>query len=428
MKKHTAGISAGVVALPCLAVLALYLLRPSPPTAALTNTIYVWNRAWSGAVCDAADCAAKTGDLWLLCGECTVAHGALAAQAVRPAWEELESGGGPVTLVVRADVSLAQFLAEDRGHAQSAADFFAEFVAQQRVAAECAGVDVAGVQMDYDCPTARLDDYAALAKALAGKVTPAKFSITALPDWLRSPDFRKVARRCDYFVLQLHGLERPSAPEDRSFLFDPARALDYVGRAARVRVPFYAALPTYGYDVVFDEEGAFAGLAAETVAPVWPVSMGVRTVVADPGAVAGVVSRLRADRPDWLLGVAWFRMPVEGDRLNWDWRTLATVMEGRAPEAGYAAELRSPQEGLYELWLRNAGGYAAPGSVEVHLALPESPVARDCINGFREERLEARGAVRLSGPAPRGREAHLIAWYRMDKAPELGEVRLAGDE
>src|SRR5690349_23845147 len=37
-------------------------------------------------------------------------------------------------------------------------------------------------------------------------------------------------------------------------------------------------------------------------------------------------------RPEMLHGVCWYRLPVAGDNLNWNWKTLQAVMEGRTPK------------------------------------------------------------------------------------------------
>gem|GEM_PF-4487789 len=49
------------------------------------------------------------------------------------------------------------------------------------------------VQIDYDCPTSKLRDYADLLVRLADQCSDLRFSITALPTWLETDDFAAVA-------------------------------------------------------------------------------------------------------------------------------------------------------------------------------------------------------------------------------------------
>lgn len=51
-----------------------------------------------------------------------------------------------------------------------------------------AGIKLAGIEIDFDAPTAKLVEYQQLLRTLRQNL-PAelKLSITALPDWLNSP-------------------------------------------------------------------------------------------------------------------------------------------------------------------------------------------------------------------------------------------------
>ena len=153
----------------------------------------------------------------------------------------------------------------------------------------------------------------------------------------------------------MHSLERPVGPEASITLCDPAAARRWVERAARVGVPFRVALPTYGYLVAFDKDGRFMGLSAEGPSRSWPESASLRAVRADADAMAKLVRDWREKTPANLEGIIWYRLPVEGDRLNWRWKTLSTVMSGKVPRKELEVKIEYPEPELAEVVLLNAG-------------------------------------------------------------------------
>ena len=96
------------------------------------------------------------------------------------------------------------------------------------------GVDVAGIEIDHDCATAALDDYASWLRELRDAMPrDLKLSVTALPSWLESPALDQVLGAVDDSVLQVHAVQRPDHA-----LFDAA--------SARVVEANPAALEFYG--------------------------------------------------------------------------------------------------------------------------------------------------------------------------------------
>jgi len=134
----------------------------------------------------------------------------------------------------------------------------------------------------------------------------------------------------------------------------------------------------------------------------------VRTVDSDPVEMAAVVRGLNANPRRLCRGIAWFRLPVEGDRMNWSWQTLVAVMEGRDPKVAFKPGVRRPSPGLTEVWITNTGERTVRSRVHVPLELGTEPIlAYDVLNGFQEG---PDGS--LTGPAPRQNEPVLAAWYR----------------
>ncbi len=192
------------------------------------------------------------------------------------------------------------------------------------------GVSARSIQIDYDCPTSGLGEYAALLRQLRTRMPDTELSITALPSWLGARQFRLAARNVSYFVLQVHSLEKPRTVADPIILCDTRKIPGYLRSASALGVPFMLALPTYGYRVSFDEEGRFASLCAEGPFREWRPGFEVRLAMSDPVKIAGVVRALSLSQPAHFLGLVWFRLPVDSDDLNWSWPTLLAVMAGRA--------------------------------------------------------------------------------------------------
>jgi hypothetical protein len=292
------------------------------------------------------------------------------------------------------------------------------------------GLALAEIQLDYDCPESRLDDYPALIEAVRNAVRPVPVTVTALPSWLRRERaFERVIAAADGYVLQVHFLDPIAQAGDPLVLCDPAAARRAVERAARFRRPFRVALPTYGYQVVFRADGRRAGVAAEG-APVLPPPGGtVRTVRSDPEAVAGLVRGWTADRPAALSGILWYRLPSAGDRLNWPGPTFAAVREGRLPRVEVAAEARSPAPGLIEIDLVNRGEAEAPWPVLLQIGWTDlRMIAADGLAGYRINsdgpagaRIERRD--RTDVPSRPG-DRRTVAWLRFDGAPAAKEIRI----
>lgn len=265
-------------------------------------------------------------------------------------------------------------------------------------------VAIVELQIDFDAATAKLAGYREWLLALRTAVAPVPLTFTALPAWLHSSEFPALARTADHYVLQVHSIERPSHADTRATLCDPVAARAAIEHAARLGVPFRVALPTYGYTLAFDRHsGRFAALSADGPAPAWrdDPAYHVRELAADPAALAALVRSLHADRPAALTGVIWYRLPVDGDRLNWSWPTLAAVASGRAPAPHLVAEWHTTAAGLIEISLvnRGDGDFAGP----VRLGTSWSDVHRlgaDALGQFAITAETAR-SLRLAAPALR---------------------------
>lgn len=369
-------------------LLALSLLLPAfgAHGETWTREVYVWQRQQGAEVAAALDLAKPLADGFnVLAAEVAWSGGQPVVTRLVPNYARLAKLGRPVGLSLRVGTFPGPFAADDTP-ARTLAALAASLLAEARVA----GLEASELQIDFDCAEAKLAGYRVWLGALrraAGK-TPLVF--TALPVWLaHEADFAALARAADGFVLQVHSLEKPTAPDAPFTLCDPERALRWAAQAGRAGVPFRVALPTYGYRVAFDATGQFFALTAEGPPPAWPAGTQVRVARADAVAMAMLAHSLEKSPPPNCIGVIWFRLPVEGDRLNWAWPTLAAVLRGETPAAKLTVALEWPEPGLAEIVVVNAGTTSEPPPARVALRWPagEKLLTSDGLGGFR---LEAR--------------------------------------
>lgn len=398
----------GLLALVAAGVLSRVMSLPRP---APQQAVYIWQRLWTPAVEQALSQAADAVDVvMVLAGEFEAEGGQMKPRAASAGWKTLAGAKKPVWAVVRAHQLPG---IDDAAQRTVLAHIVSALARDALQAGRTSGTELRGVQLDYDCPTAGLGEYAEFLRALRNDLPGTAFSITALPDWLSQPAFRDVLRGLDHFVLQVHSLERPSNADNPVTLCDPVRARQWIRAAGKLGCPFYVALPTYGYRLFFDEPGNFVALGAEG-GPQNLASGSSQELHADPEAMAALVRKIGPDLPSNALGWAWFRLPVEGDTLNWTWPVLRGVMAGQAPQAVLQAEIRAPSEGLYEVWIRNGGDYCPFNPIRVSVRYSGAKIgAFDTLNGFRAQESGEAGKMQLEGNAPKPGAEAMVAWYRM---------------
>ncbi|OHB76737.1 MAG: hypothetical protein A2Z34_02785 [Planctomycetes bacterium RBG_16_59_8] len=388
-----------------------------PPAGILPTSFYVWQRRWSEDVVNAVRRSVGDADGYqLLVSEIALSpSGALTHTDFHPRWDVLAESGSELTIVIRMDVSVIRML-KRKEHAP-VARLIGKIADAAIVAGTHDGATVRGLQIDCDCPESRLDEYGELMTELRGDYATRRLSFTALPSWLDSADFPALARTADYYVLQVHSLRRPETVDTPLTICNTEQAEEDVSRAERIGLPFTVALPTYGYLLIFDEQGQFAGLRAEGD----PISLRegfqAHIVLSDHVAIADFVRRMRSRPPRNCRGIVWFRLPVESDELNWSWMTLKAVLDGRTARESCAAEIRSPEPGLYELWVINTGERNIPGKVEIDIdPLPGIRFFHDLLGEFVEIDAIPAGTMRLSGPVPAIGDPVPAAWFRVAAA------------
>jgi hypothetical protein len=408
----------------------LYSGRSPHTSGPLVHEAYVWQRAWTPAVREAvAQADPAVSGLVVLAAE-------VSWEGRRPRWTEvavdwaaLKSTRGEVGLAVRVGAYEGSLVPETE-----AGRILAEVCEVQIDKAVAAGVGVKELQIDYDCPASRLDDYRQWIVALKAKVAPTPVVFTALPSWLGRAGFGPLAEAADGFILQVHSLERPASADAPLELCNPAAAQHAVEVAARFGWPFRVALPTYSYLLAFDSGGCFVGLSAEGPAPSWPEGTVVRPLRSDPAAMAGLVRSWQADRPVAMQGIIWYRLPTSDDTMNWRPATFAAVLAGTTPQGRLRAQARRAADRLVEIELVADGQASVPlGGTVVVRWRGGRLIAADAIGGF--ERTDVGGGTAQSAdgcaeirfaPAPATvlpdlgpGERKAVGWIRLSEDAEV---------
>ncbi len=149
------------------------------PEFVLEDAAYVWQRLWNDDVRESLEnTSVHVEQLMVLAAEAET-------EPIAIDWSALSKTGKPVTLVFRyprmaGAVEYAKHVFDD--------------VERTWANAEAAGATPVGVQLDFDSPTSKLLDYAALLRSIRPKLSVnTALSVTALPTWLGSADFQEVA-------------------------------------------------------------------------------------------------------------------------------------------------------------------------------------------------------------------------------------------
>ena len=390
-----------------LGLLGLVACAPEPASSgSLPHEAYVWQRQWTSEL--AATLQEARGDFagWRVLALHSDRRGVLQPIAVDLA--VLAAARRHITAVLRLD---GADLAVD---AAGAAAQLVDLVQRWRAA----GVDLAGVEIDHDCATARLDGYADLLRSLRTRLPPGlRLSITALPAWLDAPALDAVLAASDEAVLQVHAVRSPAEG-----LFEAALAESWARAfAARSPHPWRLAVPAYGARIAFDDAGA--PLAVDSEAPHRLAAVRQEEVVVTPQAVADLLGRLRRKPPPGLAGVVWFRLPLPGDRRAWSLATVRAVAAGAPLRASFSLRQTPAPGGAVDLAVENRGAVdAPPPGVRV---IGTDCRAADALAGYR---VSADGAgwhfARVDASVLRAGRQRSIGWVQCG---HIDKVELDGN-
>ena len=405
------------------AAAALWICPPRVARASerMQQAAYVWQRVWTPEVRGAVEerIGAMSG-VTVLAGEVAWRGDEPVLAPVRLPWRDLAGCGRPVTLAMRLGSCDGSVLRSERAREEVAG---AALELAERARAE--GLEPCELQLDFDAATSQMDAYRHLVRRVAERLSPLPVTITALPSWMSGRDFGALVRSVPRFVLQVHSIEKSRLDGPEPSICDADQARRWAERAAAFGVPFDVALPTYGYLVVRGAAGRVTGLVAEANDDRLSGAASLQRVSADPAALAALVRDWSLDRPACMRGVVWYRLPVEGDRLNWSWPTLASVMAGRAPAGAIRLDAERREPGLVEIVARNDGDGdgKVPARLDARWPSATTLVGSDGLNGMQSLGSGPGVATFVvagdGGATLRPGERRRIAWMRFQADTEV---------
>ena len=340
----------------CFAILCsiLFASCQSQAPLALEQQVYIWQRQWTpNHTVALAESRQTFSTLRVLAAQDFPKQGWIHANIDFAA---LRKDARPVIAVIRLDGQLHQLNhREIADHIQQVIQIWQEN-----------GINLHGIEIDHDCASQRLAEYAALLLQLKQKLPkPLRLSMTALPAWLDSPELGHVLEIVDQSVLQVHAVQRVQLG-----LFDEAKAESWVtAYAKRSQHDFYVALPAYSAGLTADGR-----VESEVRLP----NAGSRQELrVDPQVVAKFIQFVQHQRETKLRGFVWFRLPLADDIRAWSWVTLDAVVKQHALKSQFDMRLKPSAEtaGLYDLVLTNSGNLDAnlPNRIDVQ--------NHDCVAG-----------------------------------------------
>lgn len=303
------------------------------------HAVYVWQRAWDEELKNTvSERAASFENVTVLGAEINWRKEQgwsikAVGEAINYARENQDNDAG---LAVRIGVGVAQHRWDETSVSY----------ALEMIEPVVDGVD--RVQIDYDCPTSKLADYARFLEALRRRYPEKKIEFTALPDWLYSDDFSRLLEHVDSYVMQVHGVSGHGAGW---VLCDAEQAKKIAEKCAEHYKPYLIALPTYRHVLHLDDEGAIKDVSSEG----GRLSVGGRyeVVAANAAELAALIRAWESDRPAMMRGVVWFRLPIPTDRMNWTWDTLSKVKQGIVPEGKLKIGFEHDASGLVKVVIEN---------------------------------------------------------------------------
>lgn len=384
--------------------------------APLPAQAYVWQRAWTPEV-SAAVRASKFAALHVLAAEFSFKNDKPEITVITPDWRALADAGRPVSAVLRVHASVGK-----NGWNEALIQEMRRLCTDTVSRFKAGGVNVAELQLDYDCAESRLADYARLLGALHMDVP---LCITALPAWLRHASAKNLLRLSPGYILQVHSLHLPKNG-GLTGLMDMHETQAAVARAVEIGVPFRVALPTYSCVVEFADDGRVREVHGEDMPAGLALSARSYAVLdSDAYALSALVADWRTHASPLMQAIIWYRLPVRGDRLNWSAGLLEKVAAGETLKRGWVAAVRPDKEGHCEIILQQKG--EAPDDLPREVLVSWQGGEAEGCDGLRGYKVtkQAPGSLtlRLEQPTRFGRvqpgQQIVAGWLRLPEGPEV---------
>lgn len=282
------------------------------------------------------------------------------------------------------------------------------------------GARIAGIEIDHDSGTDRLDDYASWLKELRSRLPKSvTLSITALPDWSRSPSLRRLLASVDAVTVQVYSPASIDGP-----LFDAAAARATLAAFIRAagRTAVRLSLPAYRVGVGVDENVRAPALEFET--PSGRRREQHYELVAAPNEVGAFASAVRDGEVVGMGGIVWFRLPQATDRHSFTKGTFHALLRGQPIVGDIRTELVPipGRPGTFDIALRNNGPH--DGIANRAIDCPASCNVGDAMPGWR---VEATRFVPISrdGFLIRSGEVQRVGWLRCAKLSATPVISVA---
>lgn len=356
--------------------------RPAPPP--LSLSYWYWHRPFRLADDERkALVGAGVRELFIHAGTLSVGDDGNLRTSLRQQWGE-GGKGFQIHLVVNASGGVLAKLASLEPAA--VAEAVAATVREARDGARAKGLEVVGVQTDFDYPSRLLLRYAAMLDALRAKLPGLTLSAALLATYYTRRELDAVLQRLDFAAPQFYEAQTSRRLDDFAPVSDPKRLARGLAAAGRRGFPFRAGLPAYGHALVFDGAGRLRGVyrdaSADTLAgdtrfrlekrEVEPRSgERVLTFVASgtdrpdhrvvydlptPDSLARCLATLREKRPDNCAGAILFRLPERGESATLPLPTSLALWRGEAPAPSVRVRIR---KGVARPWSAVEGGTPA---------------------------------------------------------------------
>ncbi|WP_308066095.1 DUF3142 domain-containing protein [Escherichia marmotae] len=371
----------------------LHILFPPSQPLRFDQQVYIWQRIWTAEHNEALKRSHPLFSTLRILGMQFHPQEGIRHFAVNTSL--IKQDGRPVWLVARLDGQLTQL---NNQH-------IIQHIQQTQREWQKAGITLAGVEIDYDAPTAKLPDYLILLSALHQTLpTNIKLSVTALPTWLESPHLARLLRIADTSVLQVHNVLSPEKG-----LFDASLAQRWVKQYARQTThPFFIALPAYGSALTSDNR-------VESEAPLY-VAGEMRELSVSPQTLADFIQYLKQQPPRGLQGLVWFRLPLAGDRRACSLTTLEAVIRHKPLTPRWSLIItQHADEQLFDLAIKNSGKIDAPLPKQVILPNADCPFVDGASHYQVQPHSSSLHFVRISAKQLRAGESSPLGWARCNQ-------------
>lgn len=401
-----------------IALFSIFWLRQSQPrqSGPLTHYAYVWQRRWDSSMESSLGAApTKITSLNILAAELTWNRRGERQRLIHVPWKsQWIQSETPVFLSLRIAEYSGSFN-EDSEASQRVLTAVESVLDQAKAQQQT----LAGLQLDFDCPSSKLDGYRNWILMIQNRFPNLALSVTSLPTWLKVRAFGRLIHTLDHFVLQVHSFQRPRNSNQTLTTCPSKMAVQWAEDAASFGKPFFVALPTYSYLVHFNKKGEFHSLTADGNPKRRPINGVTRIVRSSAVELSALVRVWERSRPANLKGLIWYRLPSPNDRLNWPIETFRSVIQGEAPERKAELCLEASVAGLWELYLVNSGTEELRKGPEIMLSWSEgSPIAYDCFSSYRWSHSEGFSKLKFRNAGGksfvlRPGERCLVAWIRL---------------